>query len=113
MNTAHWLYRSTLVSAALAIGCIGVTVAAEAHDHGWRDHDQDRSWTPRRERDWHDRGRYRGYGSGWRGGYGDHDCGASRAWRTGYPGVTLYGSLPVYGGRGWGSESSVLIRAPL
>ena len=114
MDTAHSLYRSTLVTAALAIGCVGVTAAAQAHDHGWRDHDRDRGWTGRGERDWHERGWYRGYGPRWRGtGGGGGDRDGYRAWRTGFPSVTLYGSLPVYGGRGWGSDPSVVIRAPL
>jgi hypothetical protein len=67
MNTRPSRYRSTLIAAAVAIGCFGAA-AAQAHDHGWRDHD--RGW---RARD-HDGDRGRGprYGEvapGWRRGW--------------------------------------------
>ena len=60
MNTRPSLYRSTLVAAALAIGALGA-VSAEAHEHGWRDHDAPR-W---HERGW--RGERRAYAPGWHG----------------------------------------------
>ena len=64
------LYRSTLVAAAVAIGCFGAA-GAEAHDHGWRGHEgeragygrehgwQDHDW---RGREWRERGWRRAYG---------------------------------------------------
>ncbi len=58
MNTRPSLYRSTLIGAAVAIGCFGAA-AAQAHDHGWRAHDDDRGWQGH-ERAWHERDR------GWR-----------------------------------------------
>ncbi len=111
MDTARSLYRSTLVSAALAIGCVGVTAAVQAHDHGWRDHDQDRGWSGRGERDWHERGWYRGYGPKWRGTGRNGD--GTRAWRTGSPEVTLLATLPPYSGSGRGTDPSVMVRAAL
>lgn len=58
-------YRSTLIAAAVAIGCCAAATA-EARDHGWRGHDQDRGWDGR-ARGWHDRaaacGGYPGDGS--------------------------------------------------
>ncbi len=39
MHTGPSLYRSTLIAAAVAIGCFGAS-AAEAHDHGWRGHER-------------------------------------------------------------------------
>jgi hypothetical protein len=105
MNTRPSLYRSTLIAAALAIGCLGAT-AAQAHDHGWRDsdrgwHDHDRGWRER-ERGGRDHDGYRGYGP--RYGY------APAAWREGgyAPPVADAPALPGYGAGG----VSVVVRLP-
>ncbi|MBS0394616.1 MAG: hypothetical protein JSR54_08315 [Proteobacteria bacterium] len=62
MTTRLSPYRSTLVAAAVAIGCLG-TAAAEAHEHGWRGHDGERGWYGRehewREHEWREHGWYR------------------------------------------------------
>jgi hypothetical protein len=44
MHTGPSLYRSTLIAAAVGIGCCGASAAA-AHDHGWRG--QERGWQHR------------------------------------------------------------------
>ena len=103
MNTRPSLYRSTLIAAAVAIGCFGAA-AAQAHDHGWRGHDDDRGW--------------HGHGHGW------HDHDGDRGWygayrpRYGYvaPGwveyaapVAYYPAPPVAYGPG---GVSVVVRLP-
>jgi len=65
MNTGPSLYRTTLIAAAVAFGCLG-TAAAQAHDHGWRDHDDgwqehDRSWHEH-DRSWRARDGHRAHG---------------------------------------------------
>lgn len=84
MHTRPSLYRSTLIGAAVAIGCFGAA-AAQAHDYGW--HGQERGW---HERGWRDRGEQRGWHRGY---YGP---------RYGYaaPGWVAYGAPAVYGGYG-------------
>lgn len=74
------LYRSTLVAAAVAIGCFGAA-GAEAHEHGWRGHEGERAGYGRdhgwhehgwHEHDWHDHDwREREWRErGWRRAYG-------------------------------------------
>ena len=122
MNTARSLYRSTLVAAAIAIGCVGAGSVAAAHEHGWEGHDQEQDWRgeacdqewgegsehgwhERDEHRWHERGSYRSYAPHGRRGY--------REWRPSYPGIAFYGAPPPYRGRSWGGDLSVVIRAPL
>jgi hypothetical protein len=86
MNTRPSLYRSTLIGAAVAIGCFGAA-AAQAHDHGWRGHDEDRGWQGH-ERSWHERDR----------------GGREREWREheGYHGYApRYGYAPPLWRDGW------------
>ena len=55
MNSHSNVYRSTLVAAALAVGCFGAVSVAAAHEHdGW---DRDGYRAPRA---WHDHG-HRGW----------------------------------------------------
>ena len=75
MNNRPSLYRSTLITAAVAIGCFGAVVA-QVHDQGWCDHDRGWHEHDRGGRDWRDHDRYRGYGprygrgeAGWYGGW--------------------------------------------
>jgi len=62
MNTRPNLYRSTLVTAALAVGCFGTVAVASAHEHGDRDGERRggyarHGWHERAER--HEWGYYR------------------------------------------------------
>ncbi len=104
MNNRPSLYRSTLVAAAVAIGCFGAA-AAQAHDHGWRD--QDRGWHEHdggaRGHGWRDHDGDRGYGR--RYGYGEP------SWREGWsiPAVGYYPAPPVAYGPG---GVSVFVRLP-
>ena len=61
MNTRSTLYRSTLVAAALAVGCFGAIATASAHEHGDRDRDGDRHGLQARH-GWQERGEHRGWG---------------------------------------------------
>jgi len=61
MNTRPSLYRSTLVAAAVAVGCFGAISSASAHEHGDRDRDGDRHGAYARH-GWHERGEHRGWG---------------------------------------------------
>jgi hypothetical protein len=107
MNTRPSLYRSTLITAAVAIGCFGAA-AAQAHDHGWHGHDEQRGWRGHergwRERDWRDRDGDRGDGR--RYGY------AAPVWREGgveyLPPVAFYPSPAAYPPGG----VSVVVRLP-
>ena len=109
MNTAKSLYRSTLITAALALGCVGAATVARADEDGWRGeehrqdrrhHDEDRGWYERGERGWHEQGRYRGYAPAWR--RADRDDGDAyregyRTWRPADPGIVIYyGPAPWY-----------------
>jgi hypothetical protein len=118
MNTRPSLYRSTLIAAAVAIGCFGAATA-QAHDHGWRGHDADRGWHGRdrgwhehewrehewREHEWRDRDGYRGYGHR----YGH----AEPVWREGWaeyapPPVAYYPAPAAFPPGG----VSVVVRLP-
>jgi Ni/Co efflux regulator RcnB len=126
MQTVHTVYRSTLVAAALALGCLGATSAAQAdehgwHDrggdrpsHGWRDHDGDRGWYGH-DRGWHDQGWHRGWEPRYRA--------AVPAWRYGdryvryaddddrYCPPTVVYRAPRYD-RGPDGDLSLVIRVP-
>jgi hypothetical protein len=70
MNSRPSPYRSTLIAAALAVGCFGAASAASAHEHGGRERDGDRHGD-HGPRGWHERGEQRGWGyyrpaPGWR-----------------------------------------------
>jgi hypothetical protein len=83
VNNRPALYRSTLIAAAVAIGCFGAA-AAQAHDQGWRGHDEGRGWHGH-DRGWRERGEYRGaHAHGGRPGavpgYGYEGPGGLRAW---------------------------------
>ena len=61
MNSRLSLYRSTLVAAAVAVGCFGASSTASAPEHGGRDHDGDRHGFYARH-GWHERVEHRGWG---------------------------------------------------
>jgi hypothetical protein len=61
MNTRPSLYRTTLVAAALAAGCLGVAAAASAHEHWDHGRDGDRHGYATRH-GWHERGERHGGG---------------------------------------------------
>ena len=76
MNTAHTLYRSTLVAAAIATASLGAASAAEAHEQGWREGPA-RAWQPAPPPRWYRHGdrNARGYGyGGWRYGPAVREC---------------------------------------
>jgi len=103
MNTRPSLYRTTLVAAALAIGCFGAA-AAQAHDRGWHGQEDGHGWHER-DRGWHGHDGYRGDGA--RYGYG------GPVWRAGWAGlvpppVFLPGLPAVYAPGG----VSVVVRLP-
>jgi len=114
MNTRPALYRSTLIAAAVAIGCLGAA-AAQAHDHGWRGHGEERGWHGH-DRGWHepDRGwrehdRDRGYGPRYRSG--------EPAWREGAAGYAvpfgpLLPPLPLLPPPFLPGRASVVVRLP-
>jgi len=111
MNTRPSLYRSTLIAAALAIGSFGAATA-QAHEHGWRGHGDERAWHGH-DHGWRDhdgdRGGYGGYG-----GYGPRYRYVAPAWRAGWveyaPPLVYYPAPPVaYGPAG----VSVVLRLPL
>jgi len=129
MNTTRTLYRSTLVAAALAIGSVGISTTASAHDHGWHDRDDDHGWRDRE----HERG-WRGHGHEWR----EHGWRGERGWYRGYtgwqpperyyypvePAYREYAPPVVYSppvvyvpaprpDRGWGGDVAVTIHVPL
>ena len=97
MNNRPSLYRSTLIAAALAIGCFGAA-AAQAHDHGWHEHDRGG-----RDHDWREHERNRGYGAR----YGDVGPGWREGWAA--PAVAYYPAPPVAYGPG---GVSVVVRLP-
>jgi hypothetical protein len=109
MKTRPSLYRSTLIAAAVAIGCFGAA-AAQARDHDWRGHGEERAWHGR-DHGWRDhdgdRGwtRYRGYAP--RYGY------VAPAWTAGYveyaAPVAYYPAPPVAYAPG---GVSVVVRLP-
>ena len=107
MNTGPSLYRSTLIAAAIAFGCLG-TAAAQAHDQGWRDHDH--GWQEH-DRGWHEHDR------GWRArddrrGYAPRHGNLAPVSRDcGYAPAVAYdpGPPPAYGPGG----VSVVVRLPL
>lgn len=107
MNTRPSLYRSTLIAAALAIGSLGA-VGAEAHEHGWRDHDAQR-W---HERGWHEHGwrehgwRERGWEGDWRPRYYGYEAPGWRGWEA--PVAVLPPPLPFVP-----PGVSVVVRLPL
>jgi hypothetical protein len=107
MNTRPSLYRSTLIAAAVAIGCFGA-VTAQAHDHGWHGHGGERGWHGH-ERDWHDHDGDRG----WYGAYGPRYGYVAPAWNAGWveyaPPVAYYPAPPVVYGPG---GVSVVVRLP-
>ena len=111
MNTRPSLYRSTLIAAAVAIGCFGAATA-QAHEHGWRGHDEDRAWHGH-ERGWHDRDRgwYDHDGDrGWRRAYFPGYAYAVPGWRADWDGyVPAYPPPPAYVPGG----VSVVVRLPL
>ena len=105
MNTRPSLYRSTLVAAAVAIGCFGAATA-QAHEHGWRGHDADRGWHGH-ERGWHDRD-----GDRWHRGYVPGYAYAVPGWRAdwaGYAPAVVYPPPVDYVPGG----VSVVVRLPL
>jgi hypothetical protein len=104
MNTRPALYRSTLVAAALAAGCLGVASVAAAHDHDG--HDRGRGgerYGERTSHGWHERGERHGWAyarpaPAWRPDYRDYDRGYDRgyyreAYRRDYP---VYRVAPAY-----------------
>jgi hypothetical protein len=116
MNTRPSLYRSTLVAAAVAIGCFGAA-AAHAHDHGWRGHDEDRGWHGH-DRGWRDRDEDRGFREherGWRRAYGSRYGYSEPAGREGWaeyaPPAVYYPAPPPPAAYGPGGVS-VVVRLP-
>jgi hypothetical protein len=131
MNTRPALYRSTLVAAALAAGCLGVASVATAHDHDG--HDRDRGgerYAYRAPHIWHDRGERHGWAyarpaPAWRLAYRGYDYDRDRDYDRGYyreayrrdypfyPPVAVYRPAPpaeiVYGD----GDLSVMIHVPL
>ncbi len=111
MNTRPVLYRSTLIAAAVAVGCLGMASVAAAHDHDGRDrgHDSDRHGYAYAPRGWAGRGEHRGWeyarpSPAWRPVWRRHDYDGDRgyygdyysdAYRDGYP---VYRAAPAYGG---------------
>jgi hypothetical protein len=59
MLTRPTLYRSTLVAAAVAAGCLGLAPVASAHEHGGHEGDRHGYGAPH---GWHERLEHRGYG---------------------------------------------------
>jgi len=120
MNTRSSLYRTTLVAAAVAVGCFGAVSAASAHDHDRdRDRDGDRHAYGYRAQGWHERGGHRreeGYyrpAPVWRPAYREvRDYGDG--YYDAYPPVVAYRPAPrpeiVYRSDG---DVSVVIHVPL
>jgi hypothetical protein len=105
MSTRPSIYRSTLIAAAVAIGCFGAA-AAQAHDHGWRGHDDDRGWHGH-DRGWHEHDHYRGY-FGPRLGYVQPV--RREGWVDYAPPAVYYPAAPLASGLG---GVSVVVRLPL
>ena len=107
MNNRPSLYRSTLVAAAVAIGCLGAA-SAQAHEHGWRGHGEERAWHGH-EHGWHDHDGERG----WYGAYGPRYGYVAPGWDAGWvgyaPPVAYYPAPPVVYGPG---GLSVVVRLP-
>ena len=106
MNTRPSLYRSTLIAAAIAMGCLGAA-SAQAHEHGWRGHGEVRAWHGH-DRGWHDHdGDRGGYGYWPRYGY------VAPVWDAGWvgyaPPAVYYPAPPVAYGPG---GVSVVVRLP-
>ncbi|MEI8297344.1 MAG: hypothetical protein WCH32_04890 [Pseudomonadota bacterium] len=99
MNTRPALYRSTLVAAALAAGCLGLSSLAAAHDHDG--HDRERGgerYASRAPHGWRDRDEHRRWAYArpapvWRPAYRDYDYDRD-AYRRDY---LAYRRLPAYG----------------